>query len=312
MWMDTSVARNWNSVSTRSYEAGTAIVRDGWLARLRRARRTLDRLDWWRLDEWKDSDLWAFDDGEAALLIAPPDLDETAPLDMTRAGVAWLRWCAVADGVSLTARLAAAFYAAESRLASHGVREVWCVIRPFEWIKPYLRDLGFRVADWLLIFEVQPECVSAKPSARIGLQVRPACGADLAALCALDAQAFDEPWRYPPALMRRALAQSFAFAVAVHEGAPVGYACAVLHEARGHIVRLAVRPDLRRRGIASELLRGVVAQLAQAGAHVVSLNTQAGNRPAQRLYRRLGFVLVDEKLTVMRRPLVHRTDQGRT
>lgn len=307
--MATSSERIWNSASTRDRDAA-AEARSGWLARLRHARRTLDRLDWWHLSEWVDSDLWSFDDGDAALLLAPLDLTETDVLDATRAGVAWVRWCAVADGVSPAARLASMFYEAEARLASHGVREVWCIVHSTEWIKPYLRDFGYHVIEQLLTFEIEPGRLPDASPFLAGVQMRPACVADLEALCALDAHAFDEPWRYPPALMQRAVAQAFATTIALHGGMPVGYACAVLHEGNGHVVRLAVQPELRRRGIGTSLLLDAVARLAQAGARVVSLNTQASNRAAQRLYRRLGFALVDEKLPVMRKALARQAVGG--
>ncbi|BCX03269.1 MAG: hypothetical protein KatS3mg053_1207 [Candidatus Roseilinea sp.] len=308
--MATSSERNWNSASTRSRDTGAATARSGWLSRLQHARRILDRLDWWRLSEWADSNMWSFDDGDAALLLTPLDLAETDALDVTRAATAWLRWCAVADGASPAARLAAVFHAAEARLASHGVREVWCIVHSSDWIKPYLRDLGYRVAERLLTFEIEPQRAQDASLFLAGLQVRPARVADLDALCALDARAFDEPWRYPPALMRRAVERAFAATAVWHAGELVGYACAILHEDSGHVVRLAVHPALRRRGIGAGLLLDIVARLAQAGAQVVSLNTQASNRTAQQLYRRLGFAPVSEKLPVMRKVLVSEAGGG--
>jgi hypothetical protein len=140
---------------------------------LQHARRILDRLDWWRLSEWADSDMWSFDDGDAALLLTPLDLAETDALDVTRAATAWLRWCAVADGASPAARLAAVFHAAEARLASHGVREVWCIVHSSDWIKPYLRDLGYRVAERLLTFEIEPQRAQDASLFLAGLQTIP-------------------------------------------------------------------------------------------------------------------------------------------
>ncbi|MCS6846549.1 MAG: GNAT family N-acetyltransferase [Anaerolineae bacterium] len=254
--------------------------------------------------------MWSFDDGDAALLLTPLDLAETDALDATRAAVAWLRWCAVADGASPSACLATVFRESEARLAFCGVREVWCIVHPSDWIKPYLRDLGYRIAERLLTYEIEPRRAPDASPFLAGLQVRPAQVADLDALCALDARAFDEPWRYPPVLMRRAVEHAFATTVALLGGALAGYACAVLHEQNGHVVRLAVQPALRRRGIGAGLLLDIVARLARAGAQVVSLNTQASNRTAQRLYRRLGFAPVDEKLPVMRKVLAPEAGGG--
>ncbi len=308
--MATSNERNWNSASTRSHDIGAVTVHGARLSRLQHARRVFDRLDWWHLDEWIASDLWSFDDGDAALLLTPLDLAEADALSATRADVAWVRWCAVADGISPAAHLANVFGEAEARLALRGVREVWCIVHSSEWIRPYLRELGYHIAERLLTFEIEPQRVLDVSSFLTGLQVRPAHMADLEALCALDARAFDEPWRYSPVLMQRAVAQAFATTVALYGGVPVGYTCAVLHEESGHVVRLAVQPELRRQGIGASLLCDVVMRLAQAGARVVSLNTQASNHTAQRLYRRLGFTPVDEKLPVMRKVLV-REAEGR-
>ncbi len=301
---------NWNSAYTRNHEVSASAARSARLSRLRRARHIFDRLDWWDWDEWIASDLWSFDDGNAALLLTPLDLAEADALDATCAGVAWLRWCAVADGLSPATHLTNVFGEAEARLAAHGVCEVWCIVHPFEWIKPYLRDLGYRVVERLLTFQVEPRRISKTMPPLTGLQVRLARTADLEALCALDVRAFDEPWRYAPVLMQRAVARAFATTVAVYGGALVGYACAVLHGEKGHVVRLAVQPELRRRGIGAGLLCDVVMRLAQAGARSVSLNTQAGNRVAQRLYRRLGFAPVGEKLPVMRKVLTREAPGG--
>lgn len=256
------------------------------------------------------SDVWAFDDGDAALLLAPLDLAETDSLNVTRAEVAWLRWCAVGDGASPSRCLARVFSVAEARLASHGVRETWCVVPADEWIRPYLRDVGYRVADELLTFEIEPKDAPDAAPLPTGVRMRPGDAADLDALCALDARAFDLPWRYPLALMRRAVAQSFVTTIAWDGSIAVGYACAILQETGGHVVRLAVMPEWRRRGIGAGLLLDAVARLAQAGAPVVSLNTQASNRAAQRLYRRLGFAWVGEKLPVMRKVLAYAGEGG--
>lgn len=309
--MGISSGRNWSSASTSGRDgAGAATARSRWLSRLQDARRTFNRLDWWCLSEWADSDVWSFDDGDAALLLTPLDLTETDALDATHAAVAWLRWCAVADGASPSVCLTTVFRESEARLAMCGVREVWCIVHPSDWIKPYLRDLGYRVAERLITYEIEPWRAPDASPFLAGLQVRPAQVADLDALCALDAHAFDEPWRYPPALMRRAIEHAFVTTVALLGGALAGYACAVLHEWSGHVVRLAVQPALRRRGIGAGLLMDIVARLVQAGAQVVSLNTQASNRTAQQLYRRLGFTPVSEKLSVMRKALVRRAVGG--
>ena len=57
---------------------------------------------------------------------------------------------------------------------------------------------------------------------------------------------------------------------------------------------LYVAPQCRRSGIARALLRHVVDHARAAGAYRVSLQTEAGNIPALRLYAAAGFQAVDD------------------
>ncbi|NES29921.1 GNAT family N-acetyltransferase [Micromonospora terminaliae] len=52
---------------------------------------------------------------------------------------------------------------------------------------------------------------------------------------------------------------------------------------------LYVAPSARRNGVARALLRHVVDEARAAGAHRVSLRTEAGNIPARALYAAVGF-----------------------
>jgi [ribosomal protein S18]-alanine N-acetyltransferase len=52
---------------------------------------------------------------------------------------------------------------------------------------------------------------------------------------------------------------------------------------------IAVHPEARRRGIATVLLRALLAWAAQNRAHHFSLEVRAGNAPALALYQHLGF-----------------------
>jgi ribosomal protein S18 acetylase RimI-like enzyme len=52
---------------------------------------------------------------------------------------------------------------------------------------------------------------------------------------------------------------------------------------------LWVAPELRQRGVASNLLRTVLDRLRDSGVHTVWLYILDGNTPAMRLYQRFGF-----------------------
>ncbi len=58
-----------------------------------------------------------------------------------------------------------------------------------------------------------------------------------------------------------------------------------------HIHSLAVRRDLRRLGLASALLRGVLADAERLGAKRATLEVRRSNEPALKLYEKMGFTV---------------------
>jgi ribosomal protein S18 acetylase RimI-like enzyme len=56
---------------------------------------------------------------------------------------------------------------------------------------------------------------------------------------------------------------------------------------------MVVRPDCRRKGVGSMLLKGAVAFAESAGCLRITLLTDASNASAQRFYRRHGFITSD-------------------
>jgi ribosomal protein S18 acetylase RimI-like enzyme len=85
--------------------------------------------------------------------------------------------------------------------------------------------------------------------------------------------------------------------VADDRGHAVGYAYAVLeghrymslHGPAGVLHDLVVHPDHRRRGLGRLLVQAILASLRSRGAPRVVLSTAERNRPAQRLFERIGF-----------------------
>ena len=67
-----------------------------------------------------------------------------------------------------------------------------------------------------------------------------------------------------------------------------------------HVAALYVRPELRRRGVATALLRRACDVAAAAGANRVQLSTDTGNRAARALYEGLGFEWHPSKEVYMR------------
>jgi ribosomal protein S18 acetylase RimI-like enzyme len=65
---------------------------------------------------------------------------------------------------------------------------------------------------------------------------------------------------------------------------------------------LWVARSFRRNGVASMLLRTVIARLRAAGVHTVWLYILDGNDPAMRLYQRFGFQSTNERLPLPHNP----------
>jgi len=112
--------------------------------------------------------------------------------------------------------------------------------------------------------------------------------ADLPALAALERECFDDAWsadavedelRHPDAVVL----------VVDDAGAPVAYACwrKVLDEAE--LLRLAVQPAARRRGLAGVLLAGGDTLLAAAGCSACFLEVREDNAGAIAFYEATGF-----------------------
>ena len=58
---------------------------------------------------------------------------------------------------------------------------------------------------------------------------------------------------------------------------------------QAHINNLAVLPELRGRGLGTQLLEAVIAEAAHLGAILLTLEVRQSNEPALRLYEKAGF-----------------------
>jgi ribosomal-protein-alanine N-acetyltransferase len=115
---------------------------------------------------------------------------------------------------------------------------------------------------------------------------------DLTAVAALEAACFTNPWTRD--MLARELNQNQLARVYVVRipGERVAAFCAcwvVVDEL--HINTIAVREDLRRRGLAFLLMRFVLAEAHKAGVNRATLEVRRSNEAAQRLYSALGFKL---------------------
>lgn len=88
------------------------------------------------------------------------------------------------------------------------------------------------------------------------------------------------------------------FLIAETGGRVVGTAMASWDGRYAWVARVAVAPDMRRRGIGRSLMAEVEGQLTALGAHRCLLNTAADNQAAKSFYESHGYQVVDGLVTM--------------
>jgi ribosomal-protein-alanine N-acetyltransferase len=108
----------------------------------------------------------------------------------------------------------------------------------------------------------------------------------------LEAQSFSNPWSRE--ILARDLQNpdvSRVYVLRTGNGALLAFcACWVIVDEL-HINTLAVTPAMQRRGLATRLLRHVLAEASAAGGRRATLEVRRSNAAALRLYEQLGFHL---------------------
>lgn len=132
---------------------------------------------------------------------------------------------------------------------------------------------------------------SNKRPALEGLIIREMWWSDIPKVLEIEIISFSTPWTemaflneiYNPASINK---------VAVHGNELDGYICATRVIDEGHILNIAVHPDVRQRGIANALLEKVIDELRKKGCKSLYLEVRASNISAVSFYEKYGFVSV--------------------
>jgi ribosomal protein S18 acetylase RimI-like enzyme len=221
--------------------------------------------------------------------------------ERTTPEVAWLRALVLADGLPPDTGLDALLGAYHEQLRATGVRQSYYAGSDLSdgWLRVALLGRGYTRHTEVVVYEkIRLDVPAASNTA---VTVRRATPADLATILALDAACFDAPWHKDRRTLGPALASAPCFLLAEHDGAPVGYAFATSHYGGRlvHLVRIGVLPGLQGQGVGARLLAAIVDFARGSRADIVTLNTQADNVAAQRLYLRFGFRRTGERQTVI-------------
>lgn len=80
--------------------------------------------------------------------------------------------------------------------------------------------------------------------------------------------------------------------VARKEGKVAGYLCVNQILDEGHILNLAVHPELRRTGIASALITDMIGRLRKEGCRFIFLEVRDSNKEAKEIYEQFNFKVI--------------------
>ncbi len=114
--------------------------------------------------------------------------------------------------------------------------------------------------------------------------------ADLDEVLAIEAASYPLPWAREHFLDEIGSPFAFPMVALDGQGRVAGYICPTLLLDEGDIRNVAVRTDLRGKGVGQLLVEKVIAECRDHGATFVGLEVRVSNLPARALYRKLGFV----------------------
>ena len=118
---------------------------------------------------------------------------------------------------------------------------------------------------------------------------------DVDAVADIEEATFARPWSrdsFRQEVTRNAVAR---YLVAEQDGQILGYAGAWIILDESHITNIAVREDVRGKGLGKKLTKQLLQILSNLGACYATLEVRVSNIRAQNLYKSLGFVSVGKR-----------------
>lgn len=238
--------------------------------------------------------------GDCLIAVAGDQVRAMLCATIGRPSWAFLRGAAIADGWRADDALIALLEPLMEQLSRRGVTQL-AVYGTALWLPPLLLRAQFHRVDWIVTLERHPRPMpAAAPPAAV---IRHVTAADLPALAVLDEAVFEPPYQLASGELIEYMVTSGYFVVAEEGGQLAGYACADVVGEEGQIIRVAVHPDARRRGIGGALLNATLAYCHAHQARLVMVNTQDSNQAALQLYEGVGFRRVGRRVPVLVRAL---------
>ena len=126
-------------------------------------------------------------------------------------------------------------------------------------------------------------------------------GSHVAAVAALEAVCFSDPWSEKSIAYELTNPLSL-WLVAEVDGVVAGYIGSQTVPPESDVMNVAVHPDYRRQGIARQLVTELIHALTEKGMKSLTLEVRQSNAPAIALYAQLGFQQVGLRPNYYRNP----------
>lgn len=240
--------------------------------------------------------------GHAGIIYAGDEVWAVALVSQPVAHVTWLRGVALTDGLNISDTVGMLLPSLHTRLRIRGIRSIFYASDETSdaWLLPLLHLQQYVPDTEVIVYEKRDMVIPSYGNQTV--TVRMARPTDLSALVALDHACFEAQWSKEDVVLRAAIQQGPVCIAAELQGQLVGYAYATSHFGNRlvHLVRIAVDPHYQGQAIGVRLLAEVIGFAQRHHATAVTLNTQAYNIPAQRLYRWFGFVTTGERQVILR------------
>jgi len=193
---------------------------------------------------------------------------------------------AVCNGLPATQYARMVLSCAESHARRQHVHRLACLSGAV-WLNEALDAHGFQTCEHVITYgwDAVPFSVAGNST----VVVERARQGDLRTVAAIDNQIFAPVWHKPYEEIEYVLGRSAYFVVAKHRDRIIGYCWSEWDGTHGHLTRLGVTTDWQGKGVGTRLLTEALSEMVQAGINWVTLNTQASNLRARRLYERYGF-----------------------
>lgn len=240
--------------------------------------------------------------GPSMLLIAGKEVWAAAIASWPAESSSWIRTLAIADGLLIGPALDTLLPPFHDLLRARQIQHLFYAGDEASdlWIQPALSLRGYAHETDVVVYE-KPKLYVPAPGNQAA-RVRRAEAVDLPTILAIDQACFAPQWNKDETIIGPALFEVPYFVVVELAGRIVGYAFATTHyDGRlVHLVRIAVLPEYQGQAIGVRLLAELIEFAQDCGADMVTLNTQAHNTVAQRLYEWFGFHRTGEKQAVLR------------